>query len=81
MDILDWEEDLYSSTFDCTFDALIEQYKNGEITIPQLEMNIEEQFVILKNASTEGAARFQTISAMIDAHQFALSTIKNSLAK
>lgn len=77
MDIMSWEEHLYSSIFDTTYDALLEQYKDGKLTIQELEINIEEQQLIMLNASTEGAARFQHCSAMVDAHQFALSTIKN----
>lgn len=77
MDIMSWEEHLYSSIFDTTYDALLEQYKEGKLTLQELEINIEEQQLIMLNASTEGAARFTHCSAMVDAHQFALSTIKN----
>lgn len=79
MDILTWEEHLYSSVFDSTYDALLDQYREGKLTLEELQTNIEEQQLIMLNCSTEGAARFQHCSAMVDAHQFALSTIKNEM--
>ena len=30
-----WEENLYDSTFDTIFDALVEEYKRGEITLDE----------------------------------------------
>lgn len=77
MDIMSWEEHLYSSIFDTTYDALLDQYREGKLTVEELQINIEEQQLIMLNASTEGAARFQHCSAMVDAHQFALSAIRS----
>lgn len=78
MDIHTWEEDIYSSIFDSTLDSLIAQYKEGNLTLVELEKNIEEQFVILHNSSTEGSVRFNQCSATIDAHQYALALIKKN---
>ena len=79
MDIHTWEEDIYNSIFEATFDALIAQYKEGSLPLTELEKNIEEQFVILQNSSTEGSVRFNQCSATIDAHQYALAFIKKEL--
>ncbi len=78
MDFNNWEEHIYDTTFDTTYDAIIDEYKNGQISLEQLEMNIEEHYIIMGNASTEGAARFQYCSALVDAHQFALAVIKKN---
>ncbi|MGL5051899.1 MAG: hypothetical protein ACRC0V_01480 [Fusobacteriaceae bacterium] len=78
MDITTWEEHLYDTTFNATFESLIQQYKDGKLPLEELEMNISEQQVIMLNASTEGAVRFQYCSAMIDAHQYALALIKKN---
>lgn len=78
MDITTWEEHLYDTTFDATFDSLIEQYNEGKLPLEELEMNISEQYLIMLNSSTEGAARFQYCSAMADAHEYALAVIKKN---
>ncbi|MGL5124015.1 MAG: hypothetical protein ACRC6K_07665 [Fusobacteriaceae bacterium] len=79
MNFDNWEENIYDTTFSTTYDAIINEFKNGEITLEQLEMNIEEHYIIMGNASCEGAARFQHCSALVDAHQFALTVIKKNL--
>ncbi|MGL4392686.1 MAG: hypothetical protein ACRCSK_04580 [Fusobacteriaceae bacterium] len=78
MDFDNWEQEVYDSTFDSLFDSLIQEYKSGTLTIEQLEMNINEQYTILKNCSTAGAVLFQQCSAQLDAHQFALAYIKKN---
>ena len=42
-----WAENLYDETFSDMFDALVAEYKNGEITVEQLKMNLAEQQQIL----------------------------------
>lgn len=79
MNLLTWEEELYSSVFDSTYDALLIQYRDGSLTLEEIENGVEEQYHIMEIASTEGAARFQHCSALVDAHQYALSAIKNDL--
>ena len=34
-----WAETLYDETFSDMFDALVAEYKNGEITVEQLQNN------------------------------------------
>lgn len=71
----DWQENLYDSTFDSIFHALIEQYKSGELDVEELKTNIAEQQQILLNAFNEGEAKSTYCNAMVDAHQFVLSLI------
>lgn len=71
-----WAEDLYSSTFDDIFDALVEEYRTGKITVEELETNTAEQQQILLNAFYEGEAKSAYCNAMVDAHQYVLSLIK-----
>lgn len=71
-----WAEDLYDSTFSDIFDALVAEYKNGQITVEELETNTAEQQQILLNAFFEGEAKSQYCNAMVDAHQYVLSLIK-----
>lgn len=47
-------EQVYQETFDKMFDALVEEYKRGEIDLETLEAN-----------------------AIVDAHQFVISKVKN----
>ena len=49
-----WEENLYDSTFNTVYDALVDEYKKGLITVEELKTNIEEQQQILLNAFFEG---------------------------
>ena len=42
-----WAENLYDETFSDMFDALVAEYKNGEITVEQLKINLAEQQQIL----------------------------------
>lgn len=80
MDLMTWEEHIYNSTFESTFDALLNDFKAGILSIEDLKMNIDEHHNILLNASNEGAARFQHCTALIDAHEYALALIsKGSL--
>lgn len=78
MDLGTWEEELYSMTFDSAFDSLIEEYRSGALTLDMLEINVAEQYQILRNCSTEGAARFNHCSAMVDAHQYVLALAKKN---
>ena len=52
-----WAETLYDETFSDMFDALVAEYKNGEITVEQLKVNLAEQQQILLNAFTEGEVK------------------------
>ncbi|MDO4588420.1 MAG: hypothetical protein Q4B33_01055 [Fusobacterium sp.] len=70
-----WEEDLYNSTFDTIYEALVEEYKNGTLTIEELERNIAEQQQVLLNAFFEGETKSAYCNAVVDAHQFVLSMI------
>lgn len=70
-----WEEDLYDSTFDTIYEALVEEYKNGTLTIEELERNIAEQQQVLLNAFFEGETKSAYCNAVVDAHQFVLSMI------
>ncbi|MBR8700342.1 hypothetical protein IX317_000130 [Fusobacterium sp. DD29] len=76
-----WEENLYDSTFDTMFDALSEQYKNGEITVEELKRNIEEQQQVLLNAFFEGETKSAYCNAVVDAHQFVLALINKGKLK
>ena len=38
-----WAENLYDETFSDVFDALVAEYKNGEISVEQLKINLAEQ--------------------------------------
>lgn len=70
-----WAEDLYDSTFSDMFDALVAEYKNGELTVDQLKINLAEQQQILLNAFNEGEVKSAYCNAMVDAHQYVLSLI------
>ena len=70
-------EQVYQETFDKMFDALTDEYKKGEITLETLEMNVEEQQQVLLNGMFEGETKFAYTNAIVDAHQFVLSRIKN----
>ncbi len=48
-----WEEDLYDATFDNIYEALVEEYKNGMLTVEELKRNIDEQQQVLLNAFFE----------------------------
>lgn len=76
MEYTSWEEHLYDSTFDKTFDALLAEYDEGKLTLEELQRNVDECHITMLNASTEGAAKFQYCSALTDAHQYALAVIK-----
>ena len=71
----DWQDNLYDSTFDSVFHALIAEYKEGTLDVEELKTNIAEQQQILLNAFHEGEARSLYCNAMVDAHQFVLSLI------
>lgn len=71
-----WEENLYDSTFNTVYDALVDEYKKGLITVEELKTNIEEQHQILLNAFFEGETKSAYCNAVVDAHQFVLAMIK-----
>lgn len=71
-----WEENLYDSTFSTVYDALVDEYKNGLITVEELKTNIEEQQQVLLNAFFEGETKAAYCNAVVDAHQFVLAMIK-----
>lgn len=71
-----WAEDLYESTFSDMYDALVAEYKEGNLSIEQLQMNLAEQQQILLNAFNEGEAKSAYCNAMVDAHQFVLSMVR-----
>ena len=70
-----WEEDLYDATFDNIYEALVEEYKSGMLTVEELKRNIAEQQQVLLNAFFEGETKSAYCNAVIDAHQFVLSLI------
>lgn len=70
------ESNIYDTTFDAVYYALIEEYKAGELTLDRLNMNIEEQQQILLNCLFAGETKFAYASATVDAHQYALAMIK-----
>ena len=72
-----WSETLYDETFSDMFDALVAEYKNGEITVEQLKMNLAEHQQILLNAFTEGEVKSTYGNAMVGAHQYVLALINN----
>ena len=73
------QNEIYDSTFDSIYYALIEEYKEGKLTIERLTMNIDEQQQILLNGFFEGETKFAYASATVDAHQYALAMIKKGL--
>ena len=72
-----WAEELYDETFSDMFDALVAEYKNGELSIEQLKTNIAEQQQILLNAFTEGEVKSAYCTAVVDAHQYVLALVNN----
>lgn len=72
-----WAENLYDETFSEMFDALVAEYKNGEITVEQLKINLAEHQQILLNAFTEGEVKSTYCNAMVDAHQYVIALISN----
>ena len=52
-----WEEDLYDATFDNIYEALVEEYKSGMLTVEELKRNIAEQQQVLLNAFFEGETK------------------------
>ena len=73
------QDEIYDSTFDSIYYALIEEYKEGKLTIERLTMNIDEQQQILLNGFFEGETKFAYASATVDAHQYALAMLKKGL--
>ncbi|WP_410207785.1 hypothetical protein [Fusobacterium sp.] len=76
-----WEESLYDSTFDTIFDALVAEYKSGEITMEELKRNTEEQQQVLLNAFFEGETKSAYCNAVVDAHQFVIALINKGKLK
>ncbi|MGF6905882.1 hypothetical protein [Fusobacterium sp. PH5-44] len=72
-----WEENYYNETFDNIYESLLAQYKAGKTSIPELERNLQERQQILLNAFHEGASKSAYNNAVVDAHHFILSLIKN----
>ena len=70
-----WEGSLYDSTFETIFDALVDEYKKGEITMEELKRNAEEQQQVLLNAFFEGETKSAYCNAVVDAHQFVIALI------
>ncbi|NME35407.1 hypothetical protein HF862_02315 [Fusobacterium sp. FSA-380-WT-3A] len=80
-DIHDISEVVYQETFDKMYDSLVAEYKNGEIDLETLERNEEEQQKILMNGLYEGETKFAHTNAIVDAHQFVITLIKNGKIK
>ncbi|WP_407717291.1 hypothetical protein [Fusobacterium perfoetens] len=76
-DIHDISEVVYQETFDKMYDSLVAEYKNGEIDLETLERNEEEQQKVLMNGLYEGETKFAHTNAIVDAHQFVITLIKN----
>lgn len=74
---IDIAGDMYQETFDQTYDALVAEYEGGEIDVPTLEVNLEEQQKVLMNGLYEGETKFSYTNGLVDAHQFVLSMIRN----
>jgi hypothetical protein len=74
------QETIYEETFSTMYNTLISDYKEGTITVEELEKNVEEQHQIMLNALYEGETKFAYTSAVVDAHQYALAIIKKELA-
>ncbi|MGL4425269.1 MAG: hypothetical protein ACRCTC_03325 [Cetobacterium sp.] len=70
------QNDIYDSTFDSIYNALLEEFQEGKLTLERLMMNIDEQQQILLNCFFEGETKFAYASATVDAHQYALAVIK-----
>lgn len=70
-------DEIYQETFDKMFDALVAEYKNGEIDLVTLEDNAAEQQQILLNGLFEGETKFAYTNAIVDAHQFVIARVKN----
>lgn len=77
MDFENIAEQIYQETFDKMFDALVDEYKKGEIDLETLEANAEEQSQVLLNGMFEGETKFAYTNAIVDAHQFVISKVKN----
>lgn len=75
------EENIYDTTFDAVYEALLEEYRSGKLTVNDLINNIEEQQQILLNGFYEGETKFAYASATVDAHQYALAMIKKGVVK
>ena len=73
------QNEIYDSTFDAVYYALLEEYKEGKLTIEALVTNIEEQQQILLNGFFEGETKFAYANATVDAHQYALAMIKKEM--
>lgn len=80
-DIHDISEVVYQETFDKMYDSLVAEYKNGEIDLETLERNEEEQQKVLMNGLYEGETKFAHTNAIVDAHQFVITLIKNGKIK
>jgi len=72
----DWAEELYDKTFGEMYDALVAQYKAGALSVEQLERNVFEHRQIVINSCHEGERKQTHDSAVLDAHEFALSMIR-----
>lgn len=77
----DVEQEIYDSTFDSVYNALLEEYKEGTLTIEMLLINIEEQQQILMSSLYSSETKFAYASATVDAHQYALAMIKKGVVK
>lgn len=77
----DVEQEIYDSTFDSVYNALLEEYKEGTLTVEMLLVNIEEQQQILMSSLYSGETKFAYASATVDAHQYALAMIKKGLVE
>ncbi len=76
MDLFDISELVYQETFDKMYDSLVAEYKAGEIDLDTLERNEEEQQKVLMNGLFEGETKFAYTNAIVDAHQFVITMIK-----
>lgn len=75
------EQNIYDTTFDAIYEALLDEYRNGKLTVQDLVTNIEEQQQVLLNCFYEGETKFAYATATVDAHQYALAMIKKGLVK
>ena len=77
LDLFDIAELVYQEEFDRMYDSLVAEYKNGEIDLETLEANADEQSQVLLNGMFEGETKFAYTNAIVDAHQFVISKVKN----
>lgn len=78
---IDIADEIYQDTFDKTYDALVEEYKAGEVDFETLERTLSEQQEVLMNGLYAGETRFSHTNAIVDAYQFVITMIRRGKIK